>query len=186
MLMRARCVVGLMAVLGLAGCPASPGSTAGSTAAAGELRVGDPAPAFDVVDQSGGRVRLADLKGQAVVLYSYPKDDTPGCTVEARAFSAAQARMQALGAVVLGVSAQDAASHVAFRERHGITFPLLVDPDAALMKAYGMWNGTLARRMTFLIGPDGVVRNIWRTVNVQGHDEEVLAAVQALMQKAPP
>lgn len=143
--------------------------------------VGQPAPDFSVKDEEGNAVSLKQLKGVPVVLYSYPMDDTPGCTVEARQFTASRDRLQALGAVVLGVSAQDAQSHKAFKVKHGLNFPLLVDPDARLMKAYGFSNGGMASRMTVLIGPDGKVAQVWPSVKVQGHDEEVLAALEKLL-----
>ena len=169
-----------MRTLLLAGC-----LLAGGGGAAWALpAVGDVAPAFDALDETGARVTLAGFKGIPVVLYSYPADDTPGCTVEAKQFSAARERLAALGAVVLGVSTQDAASHKAFKEKYGLNFPLLVDPEHKLMKAYGFSSGgAYAARMTVLIGPDGKVAAVWPTVKVQGHDEEVLAALEKLLPK---
>lgn len=144
-------------------------------------KVGQPAPDFAVVDETGQPVRLLDLRGSPVVLYSYPKDDTPGCTVEARNFNAALPQLTSLGVVVLGVSGQDAESHRAFKHKHGISFPLLVDADRKLMRAYGMWNGVMASRSTVLIGPDGKVAAVWSQVNPATHDQEVLEAVRTLL-----
>lgn len=153
---------------------------------AGPPTVGQPAPDFSLADETGQTVRLGDLRGSPVIFYSYPKDDTPGCTAEAIAFSGAQQQLARLGAVVLGISAQDAASHQAFKAKHRLNFPLLVDPDHKVMDAWGMWNGQRADRMTYLIGPDGKVAHVWPRVSVQGHDQQVLAAVEALMGSADP
>ena len=152
-----------------------------SVEAAAQPVVGAVAPDFSVQDETGRPVKLSDLKGRPVVLYSYPKDDTPGCTTEARAFTAILPRLTALGAVVLGVSGQDADSHRAFKDKHGIGFPLLVDPDRELMTRYGMWRGMLASRTTVLIGPDGKGAAVWPRVDVTGHDQEVLLAVEQLV-----
>ncbi|MEW5848879.1 MAG: peroxiredoxin [Myxococcota bacterium] len=152
-------------------------------------KVGEMAPDFTAVDEQGNTIRLKDLRGSPVVLYSYPKDDTPGCTVEAKQFTEAHKDFQALGAVVLGVSGQDAQSHKEFKQKYGITFPLLVDPERKLMKDYGMWNGVMASRMTVLIGPDGRVAAVWPTVKPDGHDDEVMAELRKLLaaqQKAAP
>ena len=167
-------------------CGAVVGLVVSSSAALALPAVGEVAPAFEAKDEQGVMVSLAKLKGSPVVLYSYPADDTPGCTVEAKQFSAAQQRLGALGAVVLGVSAQDAASHKAFKEKYGLNFPLLVDPEQKLMKAYGFWGGGgYATRSTVVIGPDGKVVAVWPTVKVSGHDEEVLAVLEKMLpQKA--
>ena len=103
------------------------------------LEVGDRAPAFTLRDQDGRRHRLQDYRGQTVVLYCYPRDETPGCTTEACEFRDEHSALEALGAVVLGVSRDDAESHQKFREHHGLPFPLLVDSDAAVSTAYGAW-----------------------------------------------
>jgi peroxiredoxin Q/BCP len=159
-----------------------------------QLKEGDPAPPFSAVAQDGRRVSLADFKGRPVVLYFYPRDHTPGCTREACAFRDAFAEFQKRGAVVLGVSVDDVASHRRFAEKHALPFLLLADPDKAIVRAYGVW-GTktfLGRkfqgthRVTFLIGPDGRIRNIWRKVKPDTHAAEVLAALEAAPGGKPP
>lgn len=148
---------------------------------ASTLQPGDPAPAFALDDQDGRRHRLEDYAGRNVVLYFYPRDETPGCTTEACQFRDEHSALEALGAVVIGVSRDDAESHQKFREHHGLSFPLLVDADAAVSTAYGAWGerevrGTLAVgmiRSTFLIGPDGRLRRVWPQVTADGHAHEV-------------
>jgi thioredoxin-dependent peroxiredoxin len=130
---------------------------------------------------------LAELKGKNVVLYFYPKDDTPGCTKEACGFRDAFAEFEKAGAIVLGVSPDSVASHEKFTTKFKLPFPLLADPDKEIVQAYGVWGeksfmgrkylGTL--RMTFLIGPDGRIRKIWPKVKPEEHAPEVLAALQA-------
>jgi len=149
-------------------------------------KVGDPAPDFTAQDETGATVSLAQFKGLPVVLYSYPRDDTPGCTREAIAFSQEKDRLQTLGAVVLGISAQDAESHKAFKVKHNLNFPLLVDPDTKVMQAYGFWNGRNASRHTVLIGPDGKVAAVWENVKVDGHDDEVIAVIEKIMAELKP
>ena len=132
-----------------------------------------------------GRVSLAALKGKSVVLYFYPKDDTPGCTTEAQAFTALAADFAKAGAVVVGVSRDTAAKHGKFREKYGLNVLLGADEDGSVTEAYGVWvEKTLygrqymgIERATFLIGPDGVIRQVWRKVKVAGHAESVLAAL---------
>jgi peroxiredoxin Q/BCP len=152
------------------------------------LKPGDKAPPFALVSHEGRTIRLTDLKGRPVVLYFYPKDDTPGCTKEACSFRDAWSEIQAAGAVVLGVSPDDATSHEKFRAKYRLPFPLLSDPDHAVAEAYGAWGeksmygrkyeGIL--RTTFLIDGTGVVRRVFEKVRPEGHAEEVLAAVQQL------
>lgn len=152
-----------------------------------ELKPGDPAPDFDMAADVG-RVALSEFKGKALVLYFYPKDDTSGCTSEAKAFAEASDAFAAAGAVVVGVSKDTVASHARFKAKYGLNFALGADPDGAVVEAYGVWveKAMYGRkymgieRATFLIGPDGVVRRVWRKVKVPGHAAEVLAAVQAL------
>jgi len=149
------------------------------------LKVGDLAPAFTVPTNGGGTVSLADYLGKHVVLYFYPKDDTPGCTKEACAFRDEFAAFKRKGAVVLGVSPDPVKKHDKFVEKFQLPFTLLADEDKQIVQAYGVWGeksfmgrkylGT--HRVTFLIGPDGKVRRIWRKVTVPGHVDEVLAAV---------
>lgn len=151
------------------------------------LKPGDPAPDFDLPSDSGERVSLASLRGKRVVLYFYPKDDTPGCTAEACSFRDNWAVVQALGVVVLGVSKDSPRSHVRFREKYRLPFPLLSDEDHTVAEAYGVWGPKtfMGReylgmdRATFLIGPDGVLEAVWPAVKPQGHAEEVLEAVTA-------
>ena len=149
------------------------------------LNIGDKAPAFSAEDQDGNTIRLADLKGKSVVLYFYPKDMTPGCTVEACAFEKSLAAIKKKGAVVLGVSKDGAASHKKFAEKHGLSFSLLADEDLSIIKSYGAWGerslygrkfmGTL--RITYIIGPDGKIRAAFPKVKPAEHAEEVLAAL---------
>ena len=151
------------------------------------LQEGDRAPDFDLETDSG-RVRLADLKGKAVVLYFYPKDDTIGCTAEAIAFSEAASEFEKAGAVVVGVSKDTAKSHGKFRGKYGLKVELGADPEGEVVERYGVWveKSMYGRqymgieRATFLIGPDGVIRRVWRKVKVAGHAAEVLAAVKSL------
>ena len=149
------------------------------------LKAGDKAPPFALPSNEGRTVRL---RGKPVVLYFYPKDDTPGCTKEACSFRDAWSEIQETGAVVLGVSPDDAASHEKFRAKYRLPFPLLSDPDHAVADAYGAWGeksmygrkyeGIL--RTTFLIDGTGVVRRVFEKVRPDGHADEVLAAVQQL------
>ena len=146
---------------------------------------GDHAPDFSLPDQDGRAVSLKDLRGRKVVLYFYPKDDTPGCTREACGFRDNLARVQAKGAVVLGVSRDSEESHVKFRGKYDIPYPLLSDSDRAVHELYGVWGkktlygketeGVI--RSTFLIDERGKVRRIFSPVKVDGHVDEVLAAL---------
>lgn len=137
---------------------------------------------FTLADQHGNTHHLADLRGSYVVLYFYPKDFTPGCTQEACEFRDAQAQMQQLGAVVLGVSKDSVSSHAKFADKHELGFPLLSDSDLAVTKAYGafgtknLYGKTVegVKRTTVLIGPDGSVLRQWDNVKVKGHVEAVL------------
>ncbi len=150
------------------------------------LKPGDPAPDFDLPSDSGERVRLRDLRGKRVVLYFYPKDDTPGCTTEACSFRDAWSELQRRGIVVLGVSKDSPKSHVRFKEKYALPFTLLSDEDHAVADAYGVWGPKtfMGRqyegmdRATFLIGPDGRIEAVWPKVKPEGHAEEVLAAVE--------
>jgi peroxiredoxin Q/BCP len=151
------------------------------------LKVGDRAPAFTAQTDSGRTVSLADFRGKKVVLYFYPKDDTPGCTREACSFRDHYAAFAARGAVVLGVSADSVASHRRFKEKYGLPFPLLSDPERKIVTAYGVWKEkTLAGRLgfgiertTFIIDEEGRIAHIFPKVRVDGHTEEVLAALAA-------
>ena len=152
------------------------------------IEEGDKAPDFTLQDDSGNRVKLSALRGKPVVLYFYPKDDTPGCTKEACSFRDRQADLKERGAVVLGVSPDDVASHVKFRDKFRLNFPLLADPGHEVADSYGAWReknmyGRVSmgiQRSTFLIDREGVVRKAWKKVSVDGHDDEVIAALDAL------
>jgi peroxiredoxin Q/BCP len=147
---------------------------------------GEQAPNFDLESDGGGRVSLADFSGEWVILYFYPKDNTPGCTREAQAFTSAVPRLKKLGASVVGISKDSVKTHCGFRDKIGIRFPLLSDPDLEAHKAYGAWGtkmmygkkveGTI--RSTFLIAPDGTVARSWRSVKVDGHAEAVESALR--------
>jgi peroxiredoxin Q/BCP len=149
---------------------------------------GKKAPAFSLNDQSGKTHRLADYAGRPVVLFFYPKDDTPGCTKEACAFQDNLPRFKTNKAVVLGVSILDEASKARFAKKYDLSFPLLADDDHAVAEKYGVWQkkSFLGRkymgnvRTTYLIDREGKVAKRWDKVKVDGHAEEVLAAVAEL------
>lgn len=153
-----------------------------------ELKEGIKAPAFSAPSSDGNTIALKDLKGKTVVLYFYPRDNTPGCTREACSFRDAYAEMQKLGAVVLGVSKDSLDSHRKFKEKQALNFPLLSDPDGKMIQAFGVWKEKNMygkkvmgiERSTFLIDGTGVIRKIWRGVKVDGHSDEVLEAIQQL------
>ncbi len=146
---------------------------------------GSKAPPFDLEADEGGRIRLGDLEGRNVVLYFYPKDDTSGCTLEACDFRDSLPRFDAGNAVVLGVSPDSVASHVRFKAKYGLTFPLLSDPDHAVCEAYGAWKEKSmygrkyfgVERSTFLLDGHGNVSKVWRRVQPKGHADEVAAAL---------
>ena len=149
---------------------------------------GSKAPAFSLVDQDGKAHRLKDYAGRPVVLYFYPKDDTPGCTTEACAFRDAQPDFGKVDAVVLGVSVLDTKSKAKFAAKHGLNFPLLADEDHAVADAYGAWQEKSmygrkymgVARITYLIGPAGKVARRWDKVSPSTHAAEVLEAAKAL------
>lgn len=155
-------------------------ATASATPAATTLAVGDPAPAVDLPLQDGTHVKVSDFKGKNVVVYFYPKDQTPGCTVEAENFRDKFDDLKKADIVVIGVSAQDAASHKAFIEKEKLPFNLAIDTDDSIAKAFGVptKNGFHARQ-TVLFGKDGKVKKIWRDVTPKDHASEVLAAAQS-------
>ncbi len=150
------------------------------------LAAGDAAPDFKLTDQDDVVHRLADYRDRTVVLYFYPRDETPGCTIEACSFRDVHDDIVAEGAVVLGVSADDAESHRVFRERHGLPFPLLVDEGASVASAYGAWGEKVLygrrsvgmTRCTFVIGPEGRLMKVWRRARAAGHGEAVLGVLQ--------
>jgi len=149
---------------------------------------GSKAPAFTLVADDGTKVRLAELTGNTVVLYFYPKDDTPGCTREACAFRDQQAALNKLGAKVFGISPDDVASHEKFRDKYRLNFPLLADPDHKMAEKYGAWReknmygkkSLGIQRCTYIIDASGKVAKLWKRVKVDGHDEQVLAAIAGL------
>ena len=152
----------------------------------GCIEPGKAAPAFHLADQRGEKHRLSQYKGQWVVLYFYPKDDTPGCTKEACQFRDASEAVSRSGAVVLGVSPQDVKSKAKFAEKHGLDFPLLADDDAQVCAKYGVWQEKSmygrkymgVARTTYLIDPKGKVAQRWDKVKVPGHADAVLAAIE--------
>jgi peroxiredoxin Q/BCP len=146
------------------------------------------APAFTLPADDGSKVRLSDLKGAPVVLYFYPKDDTPGCTREACAFRDQKAKLKKLGALVFGVSPDGVESHVKFRDKYKLNFPLLADEGHKIAEKYGAWREKNMygkkkmgiQRSTYLIDAAGKVAKLWKSVKVDGHDEHVLAALKEL------
>ena len=146
------------------------------------------APDFSLPADDGAKVKLKDFKGKPVVLYFYPKDDTPGCTKEACAFRDRKKELEKLGAVVLGVSADDVASHGKFRDKFKLNFPLLADVDHKTAEDYGAWReknmygkkSMGIQRSTFLIDGQGKVAKVWKKVSVDGHDDEVIEALGEL------
>ena len=149
---------------------------------------GKKAPDFTAATDGGGTLKLSDLRGKPVVLYFYPKDDTPGCTTEAIDFSRLKAEFAQAGAEVIGVSRDTVAKHEKFVAKHKLAVALGADEDGAVTEAYGVWQEKSLYgkkymgivRATFLIDGDGVIRRIWPKVSVKGHADEVLAAVKAL------
>lgn len=152
-----------------------------------EIKAGDPAPPFDLPTAGGGRVSLASLKGRRIVLYFYPKDDTPGCTTEALNFTEKARAFAAAKASVVGVSRDSAAKHEKFAAKHGLNVTLASDEDGLCCEAYGVWGEKKLygrtfmgiERATFLIDSRGRVARVWRKVKVPGHVEEVLQEVKA-------
>lgn len=146
--------------------------------------VGTPAPEFELPDQDGQLHSLEDYRDQWVVLYFYPKDETPGCTTEACEFRDNIFAFRDLGVQILGVSLDDVESHKAFAENHGLPFPLLADSDGETSTAYGvktrMFGMTVAKRQTFIIGPDGNIAKHYEKVNPDEHSAELLADLKEL------
>jgi peroxiredoxin Q/BCP len=153
-----------------------------------EIKAGDKAPDFSLPADNGGRVRLADFRGRKVVVYFYPADDTPGCTLEAIDFTKAAPAFARAGTAVIGISPDSPDSHDRFKAKHDLSIQLAADPDRKVIAAYGAWGeknmygrksmGVI--RSTFLIGPDGRIAKEWRKVRVAGHVEAVLEAARAL------
>lgn len=152
------------------------------------IEPGQRAPDFTLSADDGRKVRLGDLKGKPVVLYFYPKDDTPGCTREACAFRDQQAKLKEFGAAVLGISPDSVESHAKFRDKYSLNFPLLSDPQHKIAEQYGAWReknmygkqSLGIQRSTYLIDAEGKVARLWKRVTVDGHDDQVLEALRAL------
>jgi thioredoxin-dependent peroxiredoxin len=146
---------------------------------------GEPAPDFTATTDAGERVSLSDFRGRPVVLYFYPRDDTPGCTTQARGIRDAYAEFERAGAVVLGISPDDEQKHVKFKEKYDLPFTLLADPEHEVAERYGTWGEKRymgktywgVSRTTFLIAPDGTVAKILRDVKPDTHADDVLAAL---------
>ena len=152
------------------------------------IEEGKKAPAFTLHADDGSKVKLSELKGNPVVLYFYPRDDTPGCTKEACAFRDRQDEIKALGAQVFGISPDTVASPVKFRDKFSLNIPLLADPDNAMADKYGAWReknmygkkSMGIQRSTYLIDADGKVAKLWKRVKVDGHDQQVIDALKEL------
>jgi peroxiredoxin Q/BCP len=167
----------ILAILALRSAPASASPA-----------MGEAAPAFDLLDQNGQRQRLEDYRGQWLVLYFYPKDDTPGCTTEACQFRDDYYRIKALDAVVIGVSLDDVASHKAFVDKYQLPFPLLADDEKKLAEAYAVLSGfgpiKFAGRQSFIIDPQGRIARHYASVSARHHAGEIIRDLQDL-QKYP-
>ena len=151
-----------------------------------KLKEGDPAPNFTADTSGGGRISLSDFAGKNVILYFYPKDDTPGCTKEACAFRDSYHKFQERGAIVLGVSPDAVKSHDKFAAKFKLPFTLVADPEKRIVESYGVWGDKVfmgrkykgTHRVTFLIGPDRRIKRIWPKVKPEEHAGEVLAALE--------
>ncbi|MBI3189003.1 MAG: peroxiredoxin [Gammaproteobacteria bacterium] len=154
-----------------------------------DMQIDMPAPAFTLQDQNAVQRNLADYRGHWVVLYFYPKDDTPGCTTEACHFRDDYVEIKKLGADILGVSIDSEKSHAAFARKFSLPFPLLADKDGAVAKQYGalwgIWPVRFARRHTFLINPEGNIARIYRKVDPSKHSAELIAAIKELSGHTP-
>ncbi|MCC6209260.1 MAG: peroxiredoxin [Gammaproteobacteria bacterium] len=157
------------------------------TACAAELLPGQPAPPFQLPDQSGEMHSLSDYRGRWVVLYFYPKDDTPGCTEEACRFRDDILRLDEMGAQVLGASLDDRDSHARFADKHNLQFPLLSDTSGAVVASYGSLRNLgilkVARRHTFIIDPGGRIAKIYRKVSPSDHSEQVISDLKELQRE---
>jgi thioredoxin-dependent peroxiredoxin len=160
---------------------AKEGSTATATAPTAELQAGSDAPNVTFTLQDGKTVALSSLKGKQVAVYFYPKDDTKGCTVEAEGIRDEWTAFEKAGIEVYGVSTQDAASHTAFIDKYKLPFDLVVDSDGSIARAFGvpLSANQLAARQTFLIGADGKIKQVWRTVTPAEHAKQLLEAAGA-------
>jgi thioredoxin-dependent peroxiredoxin len=160
-------------------------SPSGNDYAAKVVTEGEPAPDFTATSDAGEQVSLSDFRGKPVVLYFYPKDDTPGCTVQARGIRDAFADFERAGAVVLGVSPDDVAKHVKFKNKYSLPFTLLADPEHEVAERYGVWGEKRfagkkywgVSRTTFLVAPDGTVAKVMHKVKPDSHADDVLASL---------
>ncbi len=149
------------------------------------LKEGDQAPFFSAETQSGGRISLDDFRGRNVLLFFYPRDNTPGCTKEACGFRDHFSELEKRGVVILGVSTDSVKSHAKFARKYSLPFPLLADPEQKIVRDYGVWGEKLfmgrrfmgTHRVSFLIGADGRIRKIWPKVKPEAHAREVLQAL---------
>jgi peroxiredoxin Q/BCP len=141
------------------------------------LEAGTKAPDFTAKDDAGNTVSLSDFKGKTVVLYFYPKDDTPGCTIEAQGFRDSHDEYQGKDMVVLGVSMDDEVSHKAFKEKYGLPFTLVADPDGSITKAYDVEGGGYSKRVTFVINSEGVIDQVIDQVKTATHAKDILAGM---------
>jgi peroxiredoxin Q/BCP len=141
------------------------------------LQVGMDAPAFTAKDSDGNTISLSDLAGKTVVLYFYPKDDTPGCTKQAQSFRDNYTQYQGKDMVVLGVSRDDEASHKQFQEKYGLPFQLLADKDGTITKAYDVDGGGYAKRVTYIIDSNGKIAHVDEKVKTDSHAQDILAAM---------
>lgn len=151
------------------------------------LPEGDAAPDFVLKDANGDDLRLSSFSGQPIVLFFYPKDSTPGCTIEAQKFRAHHDEITGLGAVLIGVSLDDGDSHCAFRDKHDLPFHLVSDPEGRAHDHYGAWRTTLlgrnalgVRRCTYIIDGDGIIRKAYSRVNILGHAKQVVQDLERL------
>jgi len=159
-----------------------------AAAKSASLSAGDKAPAFDMPADNGGNVSLDTLKGKKIVLYFYPKDDTPGCTLEGKDFSAHMQDFKKANTEVIGVSKDSVESHCKFRDKYGYSITLASDEGGSVCENYGVWGEKNMygkkymgiERTTFLIDGQGIIRQVWNKVKVEGHAEEALKAAQAL------
>ena len=151
-----------------------------------QLKIGDKAPLFTGTDQDGKSISLSDFRGRKVILYFYPKDNTPGCTAEACSLRDGRAELQRMGFEVIGVSPDSVKSHQGFIAKHGLNFPLIADADKSIAAAYGVWGEKkfMGRTYmgifltTFVIGPDGTIEKIFDKVNTKDHFKQIVEAYQ--------
>jgi len=153
------------------------------------LSAGNPFPNFSLLNQDGKTIKLSDFAGQWVVIYFYPKDDTPGCTIQAKSFTATKADFDAAGVRVIGVSADDVASHKNFCNKFAFTIDLLSDTGGSLMKSLGIgqaeWKGMkFWERSSFVVDPNGVIRKVYEKVNPEGHERVLLDDIAGMKAKA--